>query len=59
MHVPAPHGGFLVLPVVDQPLAWVGAILVGALVGGLLFLLFKKSQYDKERKAENATPKAA
>lgn len=59
VHVPAPHGGFLVLPVVDQPLAWVGAILVGALVGGLLFLLFKKSQYDKERKAENATPKAA
>ncbi len=52
VHVPAPHGGFLVLPVVENPLAWIGAILIGSVVGGMLFVLFKKSQYDRERASE-------
>ena len=47
VHDPAPHGGFLVLPVVDGALAWVIAILIGALVGGILFVLFKKYDYEK------------
>ena len=47
VHDPAPHGGFLVLPVVDGGLMWVVAILIGTIVGGLLFLLFKRSQYVK------------
>ena len=38
---------FLVLPVVDGGLMWVVAILIGTIVGGLLFLLFKRGQYVK------------
>ncbi len=52
VHSPAPHGGFLILPVVTNGLMWIVAILAGAIVGGVLFLLFKRSQYNKEHKAE-------
>ena len=37
VHDPAPHGGFLVLPVVENGPLWVLAILIGAVVGGILF----------------------
>jgi fructose PTS system EIIBC or EIIC component len=37
VQVPAPHGGFLVLPVVTNALQWVTAILVGSVVGGLIY----------------------
>lgn len=37
--VPAPHGGFLILGIVDKPLAWVGCILVGSAVGAVLYAL--------------------
>lgn len=47
VHDPAPHGGFLVLLVVDGGLMWVVAILIGTIAGSLLFLLFKRSQYVK------------
>lgn len=47
VHDPAPHGGFLVLPVVEGGALWVLAILIGALVGGVLFVAFKKYDYDK------------
>ena len=33
---PAPHGGFLVLPVVTHPFLWVLAIAIGSIVGGLV-----------------------
>ena len=62
VHDPAPHGGFLVLPVVDGGLQWVIAILIGAIVGGILFVIFKKVEYDKGQKAApavEATPAAA
>ncbi len=62
IQVPAPHGGFLVLPVVNNPIGWVVAILIGSCVGGLLFVLFKKSQYDKahaEEKSGSGTTAAA
>lgn len=45
VHDPAPHGGFLVLPVVDGAAMWVLAILIGAVVGGVLFVLFKAHEY--------------
>lgn len=47
VHDPAPHGGFLVLPVVEGGGLWVLAILIGALAGGILFVAFKKYDYDK------------
>ena len=47
VHDPAPHGGFLVLPVVDGAAMWVLAIAIGAVVGGILFVAFKKYDYDK------------
>ena len=47
VHDPAPHGGFLVLPVVENGPLWVLAILIGAVVGGILFVAFKK--YDLVR----------
>ena len=36
VQVPAPHGGFLVLPVVTHPFLWVLAIASGSVVGGLV-----------------------
>lgn len=52
VHVPAPHGGFLVLPVVDGALQWVLAILAGTVVGGVLFVVFKKSEYARAHQAD-------
>jgi len=37
VQVPAPHGGFLVLPVVTNGLQWVLAILAGSIVGGVIY----------------------
>lgn len=66
VHDPAPHGGFLVLPVVENGPLWVLAILIGAVVGGILFVAFKKYDFEKSQKAAPATtakpveaPKAA
>lgn len=42
VQVPAPHGGFLVLPVVTHGLLWVLAILAGSIVGGVLLGLVQK-----------------
>lgn len=58
VHDPAPHGGFLVLPVVDGGLMWVVAILIGAIVGGILFVLFKRTEYNKNLKAAPAVEAA-
>jgi fructose PTS system EIIBC or EIIC component len=38
----APHGGIFVVPVVGHPLAYLGAILVGSLVGMILLGVLKK-----------------
>ena len=64
VHDPAPHGGFLVLPVVENGPQWVLAILIGAVVGGILFVAFKKYDFEKNQKAAPAAkpaeaPKAA
>lgn len=45
VQVPAPHGGFLVLPVVTGAIQWVLAILAGSLVGAVLYGLYKKKLY--------------
>ena len=59
VHDPAPHGGFLVLPVVDGGLMWVVSILIGAVVGGILFVAFKKVEYDRAQKAVPVVEAAA
>lgn len=56
VHDPAPHGGFLVLPVVENGPLWVLAILIGAVVGGILFIAFKKYDFEKSQKAAPAAP---
>ena len=40
VQVPAPHGGFLILPIVDKPIIWVGCILIGSLVGAIIYGLY-------------------
>lgn len=56
VHDPAPHGGFLVLPVVENGPLWVLAILIGAVVGGILFVAFKKYDFEKNQNAAPAAP---
>lgn len=56
VHDPAPHGGFLVLPVVENGPMWVLAILIGTVVGGVLFTAFKKYDYDKNAKKDAEQP---
>lgn len=51
VHDPAPHGGFLVLPVVENAPMWVLAIAIGTVVGGILFVAFKKREWTKAQKA--------
>ena len=58
VHDPAPHGGFLVLPVVENGPMWVLSILIGTVVGGVLFTAFKKYDYDKAQKAAPAVEAA-
>lgn len=47
VQVPAPHGGFLVLPVVTHALLWVLAIAIGALVAGIIMGLLQKARVEK------------
>lgn len=47
VRVPAPHGGFLVLPVVTHAFLWVLAIVIGAIVSGLLLGWIQKSKSEK------------
>lgn len=47
VQVPAPHGGFLVLPVVTGAFQWVLAILVGSLIGAVLYGIYRKNAYQK------------
>lgn len=35
--VPAPHGGFLILPLVNHALLWVGCILTGSIIGAVIY----------------------
>lgn len=58
VHVPAPHGGFLVLPVVDGGIQWVLAILAGTVVGGILFTIFKKHEWTRAQQQASPAPVA-
>ncbi len=50
VQVPAPHGGFLVLPVVTGAVQWVIAILAGSLTGAFIYGFYKKHNHDKEKR---------
>lgn len=50
VHDPAPHGGFLVLPVVENGPLWVLAILIGAVVGGILFVASRSTTSRRIRR---------
>ncbi|WP_119326837.1 fructose-specific PTS transporter subunit EIIC [Companilactobacillus musae] len=47
--VPAPHGGFIVLPLVNKPFLWVLWIVIGALVSGFLLSIIagRQSRHDE------------
>lgn len=36
---PAPHGGIFLLPFIQQPIAWVGAIALGAAISTLVLFI--------------------
>jgi len=38
IEVPAPHGGFLILGLVNKPAAWVLCILLGSFIGAVLYI---------------------
>ncbi|MGO3791767.1 MAG: PTS fructose transporter subunit IIC [Enterococcus gilvus] len=54
VQVPAPHGGFLVLPVVTGKIQWVISILIGSIVGGVILGLIQKSSVAAKEKKANA-----
>lgn len=41
VQVPAPHGGFLILPVVSAPVVWMLCILVGSVFGAVIYGLYR------------------
>ncbi|WP_232697492.1 PTS fructose transporter subunit IIC [Brevibacillus daliensis] len=55
VQVPAPHGGFLVLPVVTGAMQWVLSILVGSIIGGVAYGLYKKRTNQKQSAMTNET----
>lgn len=42
--VPAPHGGLIILPLVTHGLLWIVSIVVGGLVGGVIYGLYRKQK---------------
>ncbi|KRN28971.1 phosphotransferase system fructose-specific component IIB [Lactobacillus selangorensis] len=47
IQVPAPHGGFIILPLVNHPVLWVLWIVIGALVSGVLLAIIAGRQAKK------------
>ncbi|MFV0252748.1 MAG: PTS fructose transporter subunit IIC [Beutenbergiaceae bacterium] len=56
---PAPHGGFLVLPIVVHPVLWVLAIGLGSLVGALLYGYYRLRNARKAEVTEEPAKEAA
>ena len=52
--VPAPHGGFIVLPLVNKPFLWVLWILIGAAISGALLALIAGRFNKKDKLAVEA-----
>lgn len=54
IQVPAPHGGFIILPLVNKPFLWVLWIVIGALVSGILLALIAGRFAKKDPEFESA-----
>ncbi|MDV7719589.1 PTS fructose transporter subunit IIABC [Pediococcus ethanolidurans] len=53
IQVPAPHGGFIILPLVNHPILWVLWIVIGALVSGALLAVIAGRQAKKHAVASD------
>lgn len=53
IQVPAPHGGFIILPLVNHPFLWVLWIVIGALVSGALLATIAGRQAKKHAVASD------
>lgn len=53
IQIPAPHGGFIILPLVNKPFLWVLWIVGGALVSGILLALIAGRFARKEPQFED------
>ncbi|WPC18282.1 fructose-specific PTS transporter subunit EIIC [Pediococcus inopinatus] len=54
IQVPAPHGGFIILPLVNHPFLWVLWILIGSVVSGALLAVVAGRQAKKHSVATDA-----
>lgn len=54
IEVPAPHGGFLILGLVNKPIAWVACILLGSLIGAVLYIMLTPVAINEEENTEKA-----
>lgn len=53
IQVPAPHGGFIILPLVNHPFLWVLWIVIGSLVSGVLLAIIAGRQAKKHAVAND------
>ena len=51
IQVPAPHGGFIILPLVNHPVLWVIYILIGSVISGALLAVIAGHSYRKKKTA--------
>lgn len=54
IQVPAPHGGFIILPLVNHPFLWVIDIVIGSLVAGYLIAWDQKRTVRKQEKQQGS-----
>lgn len=54
IQVPAPHGGFLILPLVSKPVAWVLCIAAGSFCGAIMLGVWRLWQKRAQVKTELA-----
>ncbi|WP_155286375.1 fructose-specific PTS transporter subunit EIIC [Lacticaseibacillus zhaodongensis] len=54
IQVPAPHGGFIILPLVNHPILWVVYILIGSAVSGVLLALIAGHSAKKHGVSQNS-----
>lgn len=51
IEVPAPHGGFLILGLVNKPFVWVACILLGSVIGAFLYILSAPVITEEKKKS--------